>query len=601
LLLLYLVRYKVKIKPFYDRQSIGLKTHTSLLRTNSNRQLSNSNWVGCKNDAMRYTYWLTIVFILDELNSITNLLIMKLTKLKFFVVLFFFGLISKVSAQNRPFFDKSKDLLIAQFDSKPDPDDIHAQAALGSMLAHSDFAGVKAYGVAGAYGRQGGQFIDSDNLFTMIFGTNWTDADADRNGSVRRIANKVIPILNNGGKVWVQEAGQSNITRDWLVEVKKRVSNNIVKNNVIVVQHSEWNQNHADNTTNKPAANPVILNYVKNNSRYFYIDDGNAPFGGFGDHGPWETPEYRSRDRKWLNQAKNSPNAKAKQYWNEAERVIAIRYPGGVPYDWSFMKNGGIDYSDCVENWWIFNIGNKADSVAKFWSRYVTNTDGSNPDPDPTPCTGKVFEEKNGVAAVEAEDFVSQEKTGKRKWFVLNSNTTGTPTPDPDANHANGASNGGYLEILPDTRVTHGDPLIAGENFSNVAGQLTIVNYKVKFSSPGKYFVWVRAHSTGTEDNGVHVGIDGTWPASGQRMQWCAGKNQWTWESKQRTNANHCGEAQKIFLNVPSAGVHTISFSLREDGFEMDKFVLSKAYTKPSGNGPAIILADCGDPELLLM
>ncbi len=210
---------------------------------------------------------------------------------------------------------------------------------------------------------------------------------------------------------------------------------------------------------------------------------------------------------------------------------------------------------------------------------------------------GCVAIEKNGVAAVEAEHFDSQSKSDKRKWYVLDGSTAGTPTPDPDPNHANGASDGGYLEILPDTRVTHGDPLIPGENFSNVAGETTIVNYKVKFTSAGKYFVWVRAHSTGSEDNGVHVGINGNWPASGQRMQWCAGKNQWTWESKQRTAANHCGEAQKIFLNVPSAGVHTISFSLREDGFEMDKFVLSKAYTKPTGNGPAEVLEDCGGSE----
>ncbi|WP_430936026.1 hypothetical protein [Saccharicrinis sp. 156] len=38
----------------------------------------------------------------------------------------------------RPIFDKKKDILIAQFDSKPDTDDIHAQAALGCMLLHKD-------------------------------------------------------------------------------------------------------------------------------------------------------------------------------------------------------------------------------------------------------------------------------------------------------------------------------------------------------------------------------------------------------------------------------------------------------------------------------
>ncbi len=200
--------------------------------------------------------------------------------------------------------------------------------------------------------------------------------------------------------------------------------------------------------------------------------------------------------------------------------------------------------------------------------------------------------EVNGVAAVEAEHFVSQSKTEKRQWYK--SGAANLPSPDPDPIHNVGASETGYIEILPDTRVTHGDPLKVGESFSDTPGKVAIVNYKVQFSSAGKYFVWVRAHSTGSEDNGVHVGINGTWPSSGQKMQWCTGKNKWTWESKQRTAANHCGEAQRIFINVPSAGVHTISFSMREDGFEMDKFVLSKSYTKPTGTGPDEVLTGCG-------
>ncbi len=206
------------------------------------------------------------------------------------------------------------------------------------------------------------------------------------------------------------------------------------------------------------------------------------------------------------------------------------------------------------------------------------------------------FEEKNGVVAFEAEDFASQEKTNLRQWYVIGDGSS-TPGPDPDGSHASGASKGKYIEILKDTRVTHDDPLGRGESFSDEPGELCIVNYPVYFNTTGKYYVWVRAYSTGTEDNGVHVGIDGTWPASGARMQWCQGKNQWTWESKQRTSANHCGEAQQIFLNVTSPGLHTISFSLREDGFEMDKIVLSKTYTKPSGSGPAVVSTDCDNPS----
>jgi hypothetical protein len=43
----------------------------------------------------------------------------------------------------------------------------------------------------------------------------------------------------------------------------------------------------------------------------------------------------------------------------------------------------------------------------------------------------------------------------------------------------------------------------------------------------------------------------------------------------------------RIFLEVTTGGVHTISFSMREDGFEFDKFVLTaKRKSSPSGTGP---------------
>ena len=40
----------------------------------------------------------------------------------------------------------------------------------------------------------------------------------------------------------------------------------------------------------------------------------------------------------------------------------------------------------------------------------------------------------------------------------------------------------------------------------------------------------------GSEDNGVHVGLDGRWPESGQRWQ-TVQKQQWAWDCKQRTRA----------------------------------------------------------------
>lgn len=46
-----------------------------------------------------------------------------------------------------------------------------------------------------------------------------------------------------------------------------------------------------------------------------------------------------------------------------------------------------------------------------------------------------------------------------------------------------------------------------------------ILSCNVFFHSPGEYIVWVRVFSTRAEENGLHVGIDGTWPESGQRIQ----------------------------------------------------------------------------------
>ena len=139
----------------------------------------------------------------------------------------------------------------------------------------------------------------------------------------------------------------------------------------------------------------------------------------------------------------------------------------------------------------------------------------------------KVPVEKKGIVAVEAERFFSQTNDEIRKWVVIGENSK------PDLQNTDSkisATAGGkkYISVLPDTRVTHDDKLIQGENFSPEPGKMAVVSYKVKFKNPGKYYVWVRAFSTGTEDNGIHVGINGQWPESGQRMQWCDGKNEWT-------------------------------------------------------------------------
>jgi hypothetical protein len=104
---------------------------------------------------------------------------------------------------------------------------------------------------------------------------------------------------------------------------------------------------------------------------------------------------------------------------------------------------------------------------------------------------------------------------------------------------------------------------------------MAIASYEVDFPMAGRYYVWVRTHSRGSEDNSVHVGLNGEWPESGARMQFCPGKHQWYWDNRQRTIDDHCGVIGGIWIDVPSAGKHKVEFSMREDGFVMDAFYLT--------------------------
>ncbi len=207
---------------------------------------------------------------------------------------------------------------------------------------------------------------------------------------------------------------------------------------------------------------------------------------------------------------------------------------------------------------------------------------------EPRESQTAVLEETNGFLMVEAEQFHEQQRAEKRRWVTLPAEASSAGLAEDDLLPSTSAGAGAYLQVLPDTRRTHGDKLIAGENFSNEPGLMAVLHYRVRVRNPGRYYIWLRAYSTGTEDNGIHVGLNGEWPESGRRMQWCDGKRSWRWESKQRTQANHCGEEGKIYLDIATAGEHTVMFSMREDGFRFDQWLMTKdaQFVRPQ-DGPS--------------
>ena len=253
-------------------------------------------------------------------------------------------------------FDTDKDILIAQFDCMPDHDDIHSIAALGSMLTHPDFDDVNVYPVMGAYGFQDRPFINATELFNEVFGSglaNWANAHANKGQAATQVRIRAEAVLAAGGKVFVQEAGQSDVTRAWLLKLRRRgvVTDAVIKNNVIVVQHSDWNEAH---TT------PSFLANVKNWATYVKIEDGNHPNS---------TPDYNNPGLYMLRQVvkTTNPNQLARGYWLTAMGIIVDQ-----PTDYvnPAIDGGGVDFSDCVENWYIFGLGNSVDTAAKFFNRY---------------------------------------------------------------------------------------------------------------------------------------------------------------------------------------------------------------------------------------
>jgi hypothetical protein len=262
-------------------------------------------------------------------------------------------------------FNKATDLLLANYDIKADEDDIHSVTAFACMLKHPDLSGVKYFVVAGAYGTQPCNFVATavPGLYNLFFGaenTNWTNANANRAASVTRVRDKVKATIDAGGRIFVAEAGQSDVTHDALQAViAQGISAATIKSRVIVVQHSQFNETF---TTQSKLA------WVKANTTYNRIADGNV--GGNG------TPGYNDGNTTWLNQSNGTtnPNAVSKNFWSQCDAVCdAWTTPGTNCFTNAVINGGGVDFSDTVEMWWIFNVGANADTVAKFWARYVTN------------------------------------------------------------------------------------------------------------------------------------------------------------------------------------------------------------------------------------
>jgi len=437
-------------------------------------------------------------------------------------------------------YNPSTDLISLHYDHAPDPDDGHAAVAGLIVSRHHGFT---PHVVAGAYGvRNASQYNPaSETVMHSAWPGAWLNAHANWTSAVQQTVNRWSSTLAAGGDVWVAEGGQSDFTSDVVRQLQQAGFD--TRNRIHVVQHSQWNEDHADSSD---------LAFVRSNTDYIRIDDGNNPNG---------TADLRfERGPAFVQVARSSAYA---SQWN-------------VAFDY-LDPNEKVDFSDTVELLHILGIGTDQISDVDAFGRFYLQggSTPSTPSPAPTtPTTTPTTSSGNAFVAIRVE-AESADNTGAG-WSLTSNNVLPNIQPDPDPSHAGSAGGNAYLELLPDTRVTHGDPLITGTNFWDAAGTGPAIDYFVSIPETGRYLVYVKAYSTGTEDNGIHVGLNGSNPTSGQRIQWCDGKNQWTWSSAQRTSSNHCGTPKTIYLDINNTGLNRITFTAREDGFEFDQFMLLK-------------------------
>lgn len=247
-------------------------------------------------------------------------------------------------------FNVEKDILLVQLDCKTDVDDIHTAAALATMMYNSEFSKINYHVVTGTYGIQGGEYVPPNSLLELAFENNWTDAHENFDDALKQTKVLVKTTLENGGDIWIAEAGQSDFSAELIKAIQSDLNDINTTQRIHIVQHSDWNE---ENTS------PINLAFVKENADYNRIPDGNAIGNGSPGFLSHEYTEWRSKIK----------DPKLLEIWQHSIDV-ANKYNGKEGrYNNPAIADGGLDFSDLAEVCWIFGLEDIKD-VEHFFNLY---------------------------------------------------------------------------------------------------------------------------------------------------------------------------------------------------------------------------------------
>ena len=245
-------------------------------------------------------------------------------------------------------YNRNKDLISLHFDQCADPDDGHATVADKVILS---YFGLNAHVVTGTYGYQPGPYQQaSERVMTATWGNNgWLNAHSHWNDSVAKTEEAWRFILANGGHVWIAEGGQSDFTAEVVRRLRRNYSAETTKARIHLVQHSEWNEKYTRNNN---------LSYVKNNTHYIKIADGNQKENGTA--GLLERPGETAGHRQIENFIQLAENSIFSTIWNAAFSYLSPR-------------NEKLDFSDSVELLHILGIAtNDVSDCSEFADMFLS-------------------------------------------------------------------------------------------------------------------------------------------------------------------------------------------------------------------------------------
>src|SRR3989338_4649670 len=160
------------------------------------------------------------------------------------------------------------------------------------------------------------------------------------------------------------------------------------------------------------------------------------------------------------------------------------------------------------------------------------------------------FQEVGGVVVIEAEHISGNISRSSKTWEIQTQTLGYSGTGYFTTTDTGKSNDTGYTTKSPE------------------------LQYQIDVPDAGTYYVWVRGYAPSGDSDTVHVGLDGVVAATSDRMSFWPYAS-WVW-SKTTMDLDASGKNLSATLAITTAGTHTVNVWMREDGFILDKVLLTK-------------------------